>query len=161
MRAASLSCDSTAHDACGVPNPRNAVLGVVCDSSARARHARVRRPVRPARRVAGLADDAPADVGVGADQEVRLNSWKTMRPSLVERRPGVDPRRRAPHGLKRLLERQHQPHRPAEAEREERQQRLELRPALAAEAAAGIRRDDPDAAPAAIQAPAATTRCST
>ncbi len=36
IRAASFSCDSTAHDACGVPNPRNAVLGVVCDSSARA-----------------------------------------------------------------------------------------------------------------------------
>ena len=34
--AAAFSCDSTAHDACGVPNPRNAVLGVVCDSSARA-----------------------------------------------------------------------------------------------------------------------------
>src|SRR4051794_28566156 len=34
--AAALSCDSTAHDACGVPKPRNAVLGVVCDNSARA-----------------------------------------------------------------------------------------------------------------------------
>jgi hypothetical protein len=34
--AASFSCDSTAQDACGVPKPRNAVVGVVCDSSARA-----------------------------------------------------------------------------------------------------------------------------
>ena len=36
MRAASFNCDSTAHDAWGVPNPRKAVLGVVCDSRARA-----------------------------------------------------------------------------------------------------------------------------
>jgi hypothetical protein len=36
-RAASVICDSTAQDACGVPNPRNAVVGVVCESSARAR----------------------------------------------------------------------------------------------------------------------------
>ena len=33
--AASLSCDSTAQEACGVPKPRNAVLGVVCESRAR------------------------------------------------------------------------------------------------------------------------------
>ena len=36
ISAASFNCDSTAQDACGVPKPRNAVLGVVCDRIARA-----------------------------------------------------------------------------------------------------------------------------
>ena len=36
-RAASSSCDSTAQLICGVPKPRNAQLGVVCERIARAR----------------------------------------------------------------------------------------------------------------------------
>ena len=95
-----------------------------------------------ARRVARLADDAAADVGVRADQEVGLDVLKDDAPGLVEPRARVDPRRRAPDRLKRLLERQHETNGPAGPEREERHQRLELRPALAAEAAARIRRDD-------------------
>ena len=34
-RAASSICDSTAQATCGVPNPRNAVAGGVCDSRPR------------------------------------------------------------------------------------------------------------------------------
>ena len=46
-------------------------VGVVCDRSARARTRACGGLVRPARRVAGLADDADADVGVGAKEKVR------------------------------------------------------------------------------------------
>ena len=62
------------------------------------RHARVRRAIRAARRVAGLADDATADVGVGANQEVRLNVLEDDAPGLVEPRPrrGSAPTRGGP-----------------------------------------------------------------
>ena len=129
--AASFSCDSTAHDACGVPNPLNAVLGVVCDSSARAAMRACGGAIRPACRIAGLADDA------------RCRCRRTRRaespPGCPERRCGrlcakagsrVDARGRAAGGLKRFFERQHEPHRPPESEREPRHQRLDLRPAL-------------------------------
>ena len=57
VAAASFNCDSTAQEACGVPNPRKAVLGVVCDSSARATIRACGDAIGAARRIAGLADD--------------------------------------------------------------------------------------------------------
>src|SRR5438094_4805919 len=106
---------------------------------------RVRRYVRTAGAVAGFADDPCADVRIGADQEIRVEVLKHDRTGPIEARPRTYAGRRAPHGLERFLERQHEPHRPSSFEGEERHQRLKLRPALAAEAAPGIRRDDPNA----------------
>ena len=51
--------------------------------------ARMRRPIRSACRIAGLADDADADVGVGADQEVGVDVLKDDPPVAIEPRAHV------------------------------------------------------------------------
>ncbi len=102
----------------------------------------MRRPVRTARGVAGLAHDPDADIGIGADQEIRPEILGQDVPVAVERGPGLNARRCAAGRLERLFEREHETNRPPETQCHVCEQRLELRPALAAEAAPGIRRDD-------------------
>ena len=103
-----------------------------------------RGPVRPVRGVAALGDDAVRDVGVGADEVVRLDVAEGERAVAMEARPDADLGGRPPDGLERLLEREHEPHGPPGAQRHERQQRLVLRVLLAAEPAARVGREHAD-----------------
>ena len=118
------------------------------------------RAVRPAGRIAGLADHARPDIGIGADQEVRGDVLKHDPSRGVEPAANVDAGRSAPRRLKGFGQSQYQPHRAAGPQRQKRHQRLVLGPALAAERAARIGRDDPHPR---IGQPRteATTRCST
>ena len=67
-----------------------------------------------------------------------------MRPSRRETGSRVNARRGASGGLKRVFEGQHEAYRPSEVERQPCHQRLDLRPALAAEAAAWVGCNDSD-----------------
>ena len=55
-RAASSMFDSTAQISCGLPKPRNAVEGTVCDRMLRATMRTAGTRYGPRRRVAALAD---------------------------------------------------------------------------------------------------------
>ena len=57
--------------AAGLPKPRNAVDGTVCESTLRATIRTAGHAVRPVGRVAALGDGPVGDVGVRADQVVR------------------------------------------------------------------------------------------
>ena len=108
-RAASSMFDSTAQICCGLPKPRNAVEGTVCDRTLRAKIRTAGTAVRPVRAEAALADRPIGDVGVGADQVVRAMSRNTIVPSAGSRsghgrstrpggRPGTSPRASARAG---------------------------------------------------------------
>ena len=106
------------------------------------RDPRVRRAVRTAGGIAGLADDSPRDIGVRADQEIGSDVLEDDPSRRVKAGSYVSACRRSAYVLKRLFQGQHQANGPAGAERQKRHQRLELGPALSAEPAAGIWRDD-------------------
>ena len=99
---------------------------------------RRRRSVRPHRGVAALGHGPVGDVRVRADEVVRLEVAEDERPVAPEAGPHVDAGRAAAHGLERLLEGEHEPDRPADRARHEREERLVLGVLLAAERAAGI-----------------------
>ena len=136
--------DSTAQICWGLPKPRNAVDGTVCDSTLRATIRVGGTAIRPAGRVAALGDRPIGDVGVGADQVVRLDVAEHERPVAAEPGPDVDLRGAAADGLERLLEGQDEPDGPAGRERHEREQRLVLGVLLATERAARVGREHAD-----------------
>ncbi len=107
--------------------------------------ARVGHPVWPAGQVAALRDDPMADIGVCAEHSVDLDVLEGDRPVVHESTADRDLEGRGADGLERLLEGQHEAHRSAGAKRQDGEQRLVLGVLLAAEPAAGIRREDPDA----------------
>ena len=119
-----------------------------------------RGQVRAAGRVAALRDRPVGDIGVRADEVVRLDVAEDQGAIAAEARADADLRRAAPDGLERLLERQDEPDRSAGTEGHERDQRLVLGVLLAAEPAARIGREDADLRPAACPSTPAITRWS-
>ncbi len=101
-------------------------------------------PIRAARGVTGLAHDPRADVGVGANQEIRTDVLKGNAAVAAESRTRMNRGRCPACRLKRFFEREDEPHRSSQLEREPCQERLELRPSFAAKSAARIGRDDAD-----------------
>ena len=105
--------DSTAQICCGLPKPRNAVDGTVCDSTLRATIRTAGHRYGPTGRVAALGHGPVGDVRVRADQVVRLDVAEHERAVAAEPGPDVDLRRAAADRLERLLEGQHEPDRAA------------------------------------------------
>ena len=143
-RAASFMFDSTAQICCGLPKPRNAVEGTVWESTLRARIRTFGHAVRPVRGVAALRDGPVGDVGVGADQVVRLDVAEDERAVASEPGPDVDLGCSPADGLERLLEREHEADLASRRARHEREQRLVLRVLLATERPARVRREHAD-----------------
>ncbi len=104
----------------------------------------VRAAIRPHRRVAALGHGPVGDVGVGADQVVRLEIAEDERAVRRETGADVDLGRSPANCLERLLERQHEADRPAGRQRHEREQRLVLGVLLATERAARVGGVDAD-----------------
>ncbi len=102
------------------------------------------RDVRAVRGVGALGDRAVGDVGVGADEVVRLDVAEQQAAIRLEAGPDADLRRAPPDGLEGLLERQDQAHGPARSEGHEGDQRLVLGVLLATEAATRVGREDAD-----------------
>ena len=139
--AASSMFDSPAQICCGLPKPRKAVDGTVCDRMLRATMRAAGDHVRPDRGVGALADHAVRDVRVRADEVVGLDVPEQHRAVGPEPGPDADLGRRPADGLERLLEAQHEADGPAGLAGHEREQRLVLRVLLAAEPAARVGRE--------------------
>ena len=101
-----------------------------------------RDAIRPVRGVAALGDRAVGDVGVGADEVVGLDVAEQQAAIRLEAGPDADLRRATTDGLEGLLEGQDQADGPARLEGHEGDERLVLGVLLAAEAAAGVGRED-------------------
>ncbi len=136
--------DSTAQICCGLPKPRNAVDGVVCDRMLRATNPGRRNAVRPRRGVTALRDRTVGDVGVGTDEVVGLDVAEHQVPVRAEAGADADLRRASTDRLERLLERQDEPDGSVRAEGHERDERLVLGVLLAAEPTARVGREHPD-----------------
>ena len=104
----------------------------------------VRHAIRAVRGVAALRDGPVGDVGVGADQVVRLDVAEDERAVASEPGPDVDLGRSPADGLERLLEREHEADLASGRARHEREQRLVLRMLLATERPARVRREHAD-----------------
>ena len=144
-RAPSSRFDSTAQLTCGLPKPRKAVDGIVCERTLRATIRAAGTRYGPAAGVAALADHPVGDVGVGADEVVGLDVLEGERAVGPEARSGRGPRRTPRRTAWNVSSRvrTRRTGRPG-PEGHERHERLVLRVLLAAEAAARVRGEDPD-----------------
>jgi hypothetical protein len=104
----------------------------------------VRAAIRPHRGVAALGDRPIGDVGVRADQVVRLEVAEEQRAVPPEAGPNVDIGRSPANCLERLLEREDEANRPSRGAGHEREQRLVFRVLFAAECAPRVGRVDAD-----------------
>ena len=134
--------DSTAQICCGLPKPRNAVDGVVCERMLRATMRTAGTRYGPSERVAALAHGPVGDVRVRADQVVRLDVAEDEVAVRPEAGADADLRGAATDGLERLLEGQDQADGSAGLERHEGDERLVLGVLLATEAATRVRGED-------------------
>ena len=103
-----------------------------------------RNVVWPGPGVAAFADDPVRDVGVGADEVIRLDVLEDDPAVLVQSGPDVDLARRAPNSLEGLLQGQDETNRPPGLQRRKGDEGLVLGVLLPAEAAARIRGVDTD-----------------